>query len=78
MKELFVIVSRNYRRTVPIKKKFLGLFRRSRIKAYQILPTLLARKIISMKTLYEEYSSKTFLKKLIKSCMVLSKEDTLF
>ena len=39
---------------------------------------LLARKTVSMKTLYEERSSKTFIKKVsLKSCMVIP-EDVLF
>ena len=29
-------------------------------KAHQLLPMMLARKIVSMKTLYKEHSSKTF------------------
>ena len=40
---------------------------------------LLARKTVSMKTLYEEHSSKTFIKKVsLKSRMVIPEEDVLF
>ena len=52
------------KRTNPsqFKEKLMGYFRGSKNKAHQILARyLLARKITSMKTLFEEHSTKTFL-----------------
>ena len=47
-------------------------------KANQILAMLLVRKIVSMKTFYEEHSSKTFVKKFsLKSHILIPKEDVL-
>ena len=64
MKELFIITSSNYRRPVPrkFKEKNDGPFQGQQNKIHQMLAMLLARKIVSMKILYEEHSSKTFAK----------------
>ena len=65
MKELFIIISGKNRGPVPrkFKEKFMKHFRGSKIlKAYQILASyLLAREIVSMKALYVERSSKTYI-----------------
>ena len=58
MKELFIIISSKYRRLVPSKfeEKLMGHFR-----GRKITPNYLARKIVSMKTLYQEHSRKIIL-----------------
>ena len=55
MKELLFIIYSNYRRPVPskFKQKLMEHFRGSKIKP--------SRKIVSMKALYEERSSKTYI-----------------
>ena len=55
MKEIFIIISSKYRRPVPskFKQKLMEHFRGSKIKP--------SRKIVSMKALYEERSSKTYI-----------------
>ena len=66
MTELFIIISSKYRRPVPskFKEKLMGHLRGSKVKPTRYLLAegyLLARKSISMKTLHEEYSSKTYI-----------------
>ena len=71
MKELFIIISSKYRGPAAskLKQKLMGHFRCSKINLtkYYSIRELLARKIVSMKTLYKEPRSKTFVTVIKKS-----------
>ena len=62
MTEMFIIISSKKRRPVlsKFKEKLIGHCRDSKIQSPPNISQLLARKIVIMKTLYEEHSRKTF------------------